>query len=133
MTDRTLRSARSAAFVVQEELRNLRQNVADPAPDWTRIAASAHALSSSLKRLYKFLDDHDTMPEQRRTAEPPRTNIDALLNAVEAVRFARVCPVCDGLLPEPEVAPEATAATVAEESRAGAMTAVRRAENGEKR
>lgn len=117
--------------MVQEELRNMRKNVAAPQPDWTRISASAHALSSSLKRLYRFLDD--ATPEQRHAAEPPRTNIDALLSAVEAVRFARVCPVCDGLLPEPEVAPEATATPVDEESRAGAMTAVRRAENGDRR
>lgn len=135
MPDRTLwsRSTRSAVFVVQEELRNLRQHVADPSPDWTRIAASAHALSSSLKRLSRFLDYHDTTPEQRRAVEPPRTNIDTILNAVEAVRFARVCCVCEGLLPEPEGAPEATATPVDEESRAGAMTAVRRAENGDRR
>ena len=135
MSDRTLRSrsARSAVFVVQEELRNLRQHVADPHPDWTRIAASAHALSSSLKRLYRFLDDHDTTPEQRRAAETPRTDIDALLHAIECVRYSRVCPVCDGLLPASEGATDSPVSGVSESSRHGAMTAVRRAENSDQR
>ena len=132
MSDRTLRSrsARSAVFVVQEELRSLRQHVADSSPDWTRIAASAHALSSSLKRLYRFLDDHDATPEQHRTAEPHRTNIDAILRAVEAIREGRIC-ACGCIKPAPAGAsttPEPAA--VPEESRAGAMKAVRRAENG---
>lgn len=129
MSDRTLRSrsARSSVYVVQEELRNMRRYVADPNPDWTRIAASAHALSSSLKRLYKFLGDLETTPAQRRADEPPaRINIAALASAIENIRLGRVCGRCGGLEAPPPSEPDAPAAIVDDVARARARNAAQR-------
>lgn len=95
------RTAKSALFIVRESLRSLRQysaDLSDPA-NITRIISEAQILSTSLKKLEKFLDvptatDHSIDLNSR---ENELIDVRAVNRVLTAVHEGKLCPTCGGL------------------------------------
>ncbi|PIE14853.1 MAG: hypothetical protein CSA68_09290 [Rhodobacterales bacterium] len=95
------RTARSALFLLRENLKDLRTYSwqFDPA-EIDRVSKAAELVSTSLKKLQGWVAEEPANANDR-TAEPASDEIDVLairsfLNAVES---ERLCPICGGMLP----------------------------------
>lgn len=95
------RTARSALFLLRENLKDLRaySRQFDPA-EIDRVSKTAELVSSSLKKLQTWVAVEPTNANGSK-AEPASDEIDVLalrffLNAVES---KRLCPACSGMLP----------------------------------
>ena len=128
------RTARSSLTLLRATLQTFRSlDVTDPAQA-PRVIKTAELLSMTAKKLGRFLTD-EAPGEVAKKAQPPEPKFDVfrVANTLSAIREGRIC-ACGCIKPAPAGAsttPEPAA--VPEESRAGAMTAVRRAENSNRR
>lgn len=131
------RAEQNAIFITRTSLAALRQHMTTLESDAAavdRITKEADILSSALRKLLPYVVASEGQKAKRNDPPPPRdmAAISALSASLAAVRFSTICPCCGGIKAAPE-APRAAAASVDDASRQGALTAVRRAENGDRR
>lgn len=93
------RTARSALYLLQENLRELRSYVENFDPDEIdRLVKAADLVSTSIKKLLSWVAAEPTNEKEPALAGD-LIDVSSVLSFLSAAEEKRLCPRCGGLLP----------------------------------